>query len=202
MAAKKSTDVAIKSPETEVKTLTARISTVSSSLMTEPQNANDVAVAVGHRALLKDIAKDIKSKKDGIVKPMNEALKRVRELFKPVEEQVEHAIDQVTNGLSEYNHKAQEAIAEKEEELKERVEEGEITEEKAERILAKKSDKIGAAIIPMRIKRDIKIVNESLVPDRYWIIDTVALRRDVLTDGMKVPGVEITEADLIVNRRS
>lgn len=200
--AKKETYSVVSVPESEVKSLTSRVASVSSSLMTEPTDANEVAIAVGHRALLKDIAKDVKAKKDGIIKPLNESLKRVRELFKPIEEQIEESIASVTNGLAEYNRKAQEELEAKRERLDERIEEGEITEEKASRIFDKASDKIGAAIIPTRSVRQIQIVDESKIPDKYWVLDMVAIRRDAITHEIKIPGVAVVIEEQIVNRSS
>jgi len=46
--------------------------------------------------------------------------------------------------------------------------------------------------IKTRKAKVLKITDESLIPKKYWVIDEVALRRD-LEAGIKVPGAEMQE---------
>lgn len=188
-------------PESEANVLQSRVSSVAATLMTSPKSADDAAVAVGHRSILKGIEKEVKEKKDGIIKPLNESIKRVRELFRPIENQLGEALELVTDGLSMYHTAVQEQLEAKRERLDERIEEGEITEEKASKMMAKASDKMGAAIIPIREVKVIKIVDESKIPDAYWVLDMVAIRRDAISEGIKIPGVEVVIEDQIFNRK-
>jgi hypothetical protein len=41
--------------------------------------------------------------------------------------------------------------------------------------------------------RRLAVLNENLIPDRFWVLDMVALRQAVLVDGMQVPGVQVVE---------
>ena len=46
----------------------------------------------------------------------------------------------------------------------------------------------------------VKIVDGSKIPDRYWVIDLVLLRRDMLENGLEVAGAVIEIEETIINR--
>src|SRR3990167_395061 len=135
--------------------------------------------------------KFVKGKKDEIIKPMNEALKKVKELFLPLETMIEEAEGLVKDKMLGYNRILQ-AEEEKrrlileEEARKLAVEEAmkkpnEVKIEAVEKIVEKAVEKVEAVIekreaIPTRKIKDIEIIDESLIPDRYWKVDLVKLR--------------------------
>ena len=163
------------------------------------KTAADVEKAKGVLAKIGELKKFIKGKKEGITKPMNEALKNVRNLFSPFEERIETAESEIKDKILDYTLKVQKEQEKKKAEIEAKVDAGKMSFEKA-------SEKIEAveaktANIPTRIIKDIEI-NEKEVPDEYWVIDTARIREDVLRLGKQVPGVKIIEKIIIVNQRS
>lgn len=163
------------------------------------KTAEDVEKGKAVLAKIAELKRFIKGKKEGITKPMNEALKNVRNLFAPFEERIETAESEIKDKILDYTLKVQKEQEKKKAEIEEKVESGKMRFEKA-------SEKIEAveaktASIPTRIIKDIEI-NEKEVPDEYWVIDTARIREDVLRLGKQVPGVKIIEKTIIVNQRS
>lgn len=185
-------------PEADVKALSQQLAPVTRALITEPADADEAEEAVGQRTRLKEIAKDLKDKKDGITKPLNTALKNVRELFRPVEEKLNKAIDDVTAGLVEYDTRVAMELTLKQERIDEQVDKEEISEGKAERIMARATERLGGNVIPTREVREVEVTNEKLVPDCYWTLDMVAVRRDALA-GVAIPGVKVVVKNQVYN---
>jgi hypothetical protein len=184
----------------DVKQLTLQVNTASKGLVTSPENPEQAATAVEQRNKLKEIAKDIGAKKKGIVGPLNTALKRVRDLFKPVEEKLEQAIADVTDGLVAYQEQALKAVEIKKERLEDRLGWGEITLEKADALLEKTRENVGAGIVPTRPVRVVKVIDETLVPREYLMVDFAKIKADALA-GKVIPGVVVeTEQQVFVKR--
>lgn len=53
-------------------------------------------------------------------------------------------------------------------------------------------------VIRTRTAKDIEITDITQIPDEFWTIDVVALRRAVLTDKRDVPGVRIVEKQSVL----
>lgn len=143
--------------------------------------------------------KFVKGKKDEIVKPMNEALKKVKELFAPLEEMIEEAEGIVKDKMLGYNRILQAEEEKRRLALEEEAKKKNLDEVKIEKAVEKVEaiiEKRGA--IPTRKNKVIEIVDENLVPDRYWKIDLVKLREDVITNGLEVAGVKVVIEESIV----
>ncbi len=54
-------------------------------------------------------------------------------------------------------------------------------------------------VVPMTTVRDLEIVDEALIPDSYYVLDRVRLRKDVL-GGVAVAGCRIRTDQMIANR--
>lgn len=181
------------------------------------------ALAIDLKAKLKDIGQTIKARKEEITKPLNVALKSARELFAPIEEQYETAENIVGRKLIGYKQKVEaearmkeKAIADKLEaeriRLAKEVEAGKITEAQAEKKLDTKLEKAEEKMgnlekvekttqtkhgqVQFRKIRKVRITDLNLIPDQYWIIDEVKLRKDVLA-GVVIPGAIIFEEEIV-----
>ena len=145
--------------------------------------------------------KFVKGKKEEITKPMKEALDKVKDLFSPLEEMIIKAEDMVKGKMLDYNR-----ILQAEEEKRRLALEAEAKKKNADDSKVEKAvEKVEAVIekreaIPTRKNKVIEIFDESKVPDRYWVIDKVAVRRDAIDNGIEIPGVKVVIEETIVNR--
>ena len=159
------------------------------------------ALAIELKAKLKDIGKQIKDRKEAITKPLNVALKSARELFAPLEEKYEFAENLVGRKLLDYKRKVDEEARIKEAKIAERVEKGNIKAETAERKIeeiqrVEKTVQTDHGKVQFRKIQKVRVIDENLIPDSYWVIDQVLLRKDVLA-GIVVPGAEKYEEEIV-----
>lgn len=161
---------------------------------------------------IKTVGKLIKQKKESITKPISEALKNVRSMFAPLEDNYELAEKTVSDKIIFYQDQVEakrheeELKAQKElEEAQKKLAQGKITEKQAEKIEAKVEKKLEKApeVIKKtddfhtRVNKKVRIVDESLIPREYLMVDEVKVRRAVL-GGVDVPGAELYEEKTLV----
>lgn len=173
---------------------------VSAAELLTIKTKEDMPVAVELLSKIKQVGKVIKEKKEGITKPMNEALKNARDLFRPLEESWNHAELTVKLKMIEYSNEVDRKQKEEEAKITKKVEAGKMSFETA----AKKmeaiekvetvSSKSGTA--EFRTHKLVVVESPSLVPDEYWEINTVKLRADLLA-GVVVPGAKIVEEKIV-----
>ena len=153
------------------------------------------------KAKLRDLAKKIKERKEAITKPLNEALKSARELFAPIEASVGSAEDAVGTALLAYKRAADEAARKAEEKIAAKVEAGKMSLETAEKKLdavdrVEKTVHTAKGDVQFRKIKKVRITDETKVPDRYWVLDMVAVRRDALA-GTLTEGCEVYEEETV-----
>lgn len=147
-------------------------------------------------AKLKIVKKFIKERKDSIVKPLSLALKNARELFKPLEEKVNAAEYVLKSGVLAYSKQVSEAIEKQKTDIAQKVESGETSFDKASDQVARAEGK--RAEFKIRKHREIEIIKAENIPQEYWVLDMVLLRKDVL-GGKKVDGVKIIEREIALS---
>jgi len=152
------------------------------------------AQAIELKAKLDKTWKGIKAFKESITKPINEALKNARAVFAPIEAKYEEADRLVGKKLLAYKHEVEEETRKKEAQIAARVEKGTMRLDTAEKKLdslerVEKTTHTAAGQVQFRQIPKMRITDENLIPEKYWIIDLVALRKDVLA-GEVVPGAE------------
>ncbi len=175
-----------------LKSQISKLEKLANEVQITTQEENESALNL--KSKLKEIGKEITKRKEGITKPLNEALKNARALFSPIEDQYENAENIVGKKLIAYKQKVEAENLEKEANIAERVEKGTMKIETAERKLdeiktPEKTITTAHGQVQFRKIAKIRITNENIIPQRYWIIDQVLLRKDVLSD-IVVPGVE------------
>ena len=167
---------------------------VSSAEMVVIKTQEDMAQAVDILGQIKTIGKKITEQKEKITKPLAEALKNARLLFKPLEEQWEEAEKTIKYKMVKYQTLTEAKAAEKIEKIEEKIESGEISFEQGIKKIdgLEPEQSIATEDFSLKFREDKKMVitDASLVPDEFWIIDEVKLRRDVLS-GKEVPGTKI-----------
>lgn len=147
----------------------------------------------------------LKKVKDSIIKPLNEGLKNARLLFSEPEKNYEEAKNMVQFKIMEYDEKIRKEREKESKKIEQKVESGKMSIETA----AKKSEKLpevqktiltDTGKLTFREDRKMKIIDQNLVPDEYWVIDEVKLRKVVLA-GLEVPGTTIETVRVPVNSR-
>lgn len=152
------------------------------------------AIAIELKAKLKKTWKDIEARKEEITRPLNLALKSARALFAPLEQIFENADQTVGMKLLVYKRKVEEEARKKEAQIAARVEKGTMRLDTAEKKLdnlerVDKTTHTAVGDVQFRQVPKMRVTDENLIPDKYWVIDLVSLRRDVVS-GMVVPGAE------------
>lgn len=163
--------------------------------------AEENASATELKAKLNETKKQIKERKDEITKPLNVALKSARDLFAPIEESFEKAERILAGKLIAYKQKVEAETRATEEKLAARVEKGTMKLETAERKIEalptiQKTVQTDHGRVQFRKIKKVRITNQDIVPDQYWVIDEVKLRKDVLA-GIPVPGAEWYEEEIV-----
>ena len=172
---------------------------VNSRIVVNSQPTFDIAKA--QLIILKSVDKEVQSKKDGIVKPLNEALKNARALFKPFEDKIE-VIKQYLNGeMLKYNQKLLAEQKKREEEAMKKIEEA---EKKGEEIninkIIKKLENTQTKIeqIKTRKIKKFRLIDITKVPKEYLQLNEVEVRKAML-GGYNVEGVEYYEEEISIN---
>lgn len=158
-------------------------------------------VATELKAKLKEIGKTLKDRKEEITKPLNEALKSARALFTPLEERYETAETIVGKKLIAYKQKIEAEARAEEAKIAARVEKGTLRIETAERKLesiekVEKTIQTNHGQVQFRKIKKVRIINETLIPRNYLVVDMVAVRRDALA-GINIPGAEVYEEETV-----
>ena len=141
----------------------------------------------------------VKAKKEEITKPLNEGLKQVRALFAPIEETIDEAEIIVKKKISEYITEQENKVKEAQKKIAEQVQKKDIEIDKGLEKMDKVQEKFveKTNIVRTRINRVVKVVNESEIPEEYWVLDMVRVRADALS-GVLTKGVEVIEEKIIL----
>ncbi len=149
------------------------------------------------RKRVKTVGKMIKEEKEKATKPLNETLKTIKGWFAPIEADYEKAEEVISQKMLSYQKEQEEKARKIEEENKKKFEERNekssepVVYEKPIEVIKKSEDFHTRTVAKMRITDPNKI------PDEYWMIDEVKLRKDVVA-GKVVDGAEYYEEKIIV----
>lgn len=170
----------------------------SAVIITTPE---ENASAMNLKAKLKETGKAIKERKEEITKPLNAALKSARELFAPIEASFEAADRFLATKLLAYKQQVEAAARAEEAKIAAKVEAGKMKIETAEKKLEKvehieKTTHTTHGDVQFRKIKKVRVTDESKVPDKYWVLDMVAVRRDALA-GELTAGVEVYEEEIV-----
>lgn len=178
------------------------IADISSIIIKTDEDLNRAAVVMTN---VKKLQKFITQEKEKVIKPLREATAAARAIFSPMEDQIEEASVKLNRSMSNYNDKKQAELARKEESIAKRAEAGQLKPEtavaKMEALGEVKSNvKVEAGSVTFRKDKMIRIIDETKIPDRFWVIDKVVLRSEALAIsrstgklGEIIPGCEVYE---------
>jgi hypothetical protein len=186
---------------TPVKRQVTTISNQAGDLFIDSQES--LAQATDILSKIKTAAKDVKTRKEEITKPLNDALKSARSLFKPIEDDLAAAERTIKDKMLDYSNEVERKAQEQAAKLEKRVEKGTMRTDTAMRKMDE-IETLGTQVqgqngsVQFRTVRNIKIVDPTKIPLKYLMNEKVlaaisaAVRTDVL-NGTKVDGVEIVE---------
>lgn len=156
------------------------------------QNATEMLLKV------KAAEKRAEEEKNKVLKPLKEAVKAETNRWKPLEAVIEKINSILRPRMKKYIDAKEEKARQELAKLQKDIDKGRI---KNGTTIAKREDEIyssvpattvhtGSGASNVRKVAKLKIVNPELIPDEYWIIDEVKLRKDVVTLEKTVPGAE------------
>lgn len=147
---------------------------------------------------IKQGQKFLKDKKEEVVKPLNDALKKLRGWFAPLEDKLDTAEATLKAKLIAYKKKEEEKAEKQKQAIAAKVEKGEMKFSQASQKIGKLESR--TEMVSTRKIKTVRVIEQHLIPLEYWIVDMVALRRDALA-GKNIPGVKVIEEETVVNTR-
>lgn len=148
----------------------------------------------------------IKDEKEKVLAPLREAANAEKARWEPLESRFKPVVARLRDLISKYQTAALAKKKEDDDKIAARVKEGKgnFTPETAIRKMEKNTveEKVvtEAGGLSFREKKVLKIVDESKIPDEFWIIDEAKVLAN-LKEGIAVPGAEIEIVQVPVNKR-
>ena len=150
---------------------------------------------------LKKVEKFVTEKKEGITKPLNEALKNTRDLFRPIEDKLYVIKTYLNSQMLDYNRKLLAEQAKREQEAIAKIQEANAKGEEVDMVkVTKKVENVVQKIVQirtMKIKK-LRILDVALIP-KAFIVPNEVLIKESFKNGIPVPGCEMYEEEVAVN---
>ena len=164
------------------------------------KNQNDFEKASELFLKVKQAGKYIASEKEKMTRGLLDTLANIRSFFKPYEIMQSNAEKEVGSKILAYQLEEEKKSQIKIDAVVEKVEKGKMTFEKAnekiETLEVAKTVEVNTGAVQFKTIRDYEIIDEKLIPKKYWVLDLVKLRKDAL-DGVEIPGVKVVEKKII-----
>lgn len=164
------------------------------------KNQNDFEKASELFLKVKQAGKYIASEKEKMTRGLLDTLANIRSFFKPYEIMQSNAEKEVGSKILAYQLEEEKKSQIKIDAVVEKVEKGQITfeqaNEKIETLEVAKTVEVNTGAVQFKTIRDYEIIDEKLIPKKYWVLDLVKLRKDAL-DGVEIPGVKVVEKKII-----
>lgn len=133
-----------------------------------------------------------------ILDPLNQAKKSIMDFFRPVKERLANIKYGLKREMGGYVEEMEKVELRKKAEIEKKVESGKMDIDKAVEKIEKIEEKKAAVIT--RTNRIVQITDKTKIPQKYWKIDMVPLRKDALS-GFEIPGVKVVEEKIIVGKK-
>ena len=176
---------------------------VSASNSLQIRSKPDLVKATDVLGKIKSVAKEIKDKKDSVIKPLNEGLRNFRDMFRPLENDFSEAEATVKGKMITFNDIQEKIAIEKEEKIAKDLEAGNIDMDKAadkmEKAEPEKKIKAASGEIQFKIVKKVVIENEFDVPRDFLMLDMVKIRRSALA-GFVIKGVKVVDEKQVAGR--
>ena len=177
---------------------------IAQSMAVTIASQEDLVSATEILSAMNRVMDRVEEEKNKVLRPILDAAQAERARWKPVETQYKAAIEPLRNKISIYQTETMRAAAAAQEKLAKDVAKGKISIDDASQALSNNvvAERVNTQLgnLTFRESQILKITNEKLVPEKYWIIDEETLLND-LKEGKKVKGAEIEVVMIPVNRR-
>lgn len=180
----------------EIKTQVSGVQIAANALSVCNQAEADLATSLLHD--VKQAQKVLDEKKTGITRPLMQSLSQIRELFKPLESNLADATSIIKSKILAWTIEEQDKKDKEQAKIAARVEKGTMRADTAANKLetiSKESPKSN-----IRTLKKVRIIDETVIPREYLIVDMIKVTEAVLRQGAVIPGVEIFEDKQIVAR--
>jgi seryl-tRNA synthetase len=178
--------------------LTKASSVVAELVIATPEDYKHADEILGK---VKQVGKLVKEKKEEITQPINSSLKKIRDLFKPLETKYEEIEMTIKTKMLSYRKAEDARIEADKKKIADKVESGYIKTEtaiaKLETVGDTKADLKSAGVkTSVRKLPRVKIVDATLIPREYLLVDTAKVLADLKT-GVVVAGAELYYEEII-----
>lgn len=161
----------------------------------------DMVKATDVLSKIKSVAKLVKSRKEAITKPLNEALASARDLFRPIEDDATAAERVIKGKMLDWQNAEEKRKRIEEDRIANRVEKGTMKPQTALKKLGEiapvattTKGKVGE-VKTMLVKK-YRITDEAKIPREYLVPDMAKIK-EALKAGTVVPGAEAYEEKVI-----
>lgn len=143
-------------------------------------------------------------------KPLNEALKKINSDFKGAMKPLEEMESEIKRAIIDFRTEEEKKRRVEEDRLRKIEEERLRKEAKEKKISAKKlientpmpiverqpnQIQTSQGVVKARMITKFRIIDESKVPDKYWVIDESLIRQDIRSGLMQINGVEVYQEE-------
>lgn len=161
----------------------------------EIKNDNDLAKAADAIKFIKTIGKAVREEMEKYTKPAMAIVNQARLKFLPYEKECLSAEAELKSRANKYMTEVEEARAKKEAQIAAAAEAGRFKESTAIRKMEElgeeqKTISTGESKLIRSMVSVAVIVDESLIPDEYWIVDVMKVKKAALA-GVEIPGVKV-----------
>lgn len=179
-----------------------KIKGMQAMLETTLVTSDDELKAVAEKVKqVKTLGAFIKQEKEKYTKPAKEIIDNANDRFNPYIKECQNAEEILKMRATSYMVAQEKKRKEAEDKIAARVEKGTMKEETAIKKLEampeeQKTVRSENGGLQLRKRKVARITNPELVPDEYWIIDEVRVRKEALEkdkNGESIPGVIIEE---------
>lgn len=164
---------------------------------TKITNEEELAAVADKIKNIKTLGKWIRQQMEEITKPAREIITNTQKRYLPYEKECKAAEAALKLKAEAYMAKEEEKRKAREASIANRVESGKLKEETGVRKMEelgeeKKTVDTGAASLTRKMVKKAVIVDMSLIPKEYWVVDEKRVTKAALA-GAVIPGVEVRE---------
>lgn len=170
-------------------------------------SSDEMKEATATLSLINQRLDAIKAEKDKVLKPLKAAADAEKARWKPMEDMLSPLVDRIRGLMAAYQTAEVKRKKEEEAKIAARIGEGKgklkidtAIRQMSEVETVEEKVATDEGSLSFRVTKTLKITHASAIPDIFWVIDEKLLL-DTLKLGTIVPGAEIEEIQVPINRR-
>lgn len=185
-------------------------SAAKKQVLTVQQSANQLVVASpddmdagsGLLRQVKDAKSMLTERREEITRPMMKSLASVRDLFKPLELGLSEAEKLIKAKMLAFQIEEEEKLEKQKAKVEARVAKGTMRSDTAAGKLAEIGEVPKTKGVQTRKLTKVRVVDETLIPREYLVVDMVKVTQAILHEGIEIPGVEKYEEKVLAATRA